>query len=386
MCWLCQCMRFVTENYSYASFLSIPFFLLQLFQNILASTELHFPSKILKELHPDCVDLCRSLLRRNPDERLTFKAFFNHDFVRDNNRSVVNIERFHSHQSESSMVNQLVGSASEKVSQAHSEYHVEKASHLMESVEKSYVLVNSHFASLEDFSDYFEASAQDNPSSKVSIRASNRLDLLHKYVQVLEELSQEKYNTGLYLESLAVELVVLAIWKKALDICSTWSAPISKNELHGSSSVNESVIACGDASLSHTIDHKINFNDRPSVSLWAKHGFINAVDRAEKLSYHIQNMDGAVEMPDAIEIIFTEALLIGTNGAVDEYMNNKDKSATSYSKAMLLLSFIVEEAENLPLNPPFSLLADDHKRIVQYIRNLRIQKISLSESLSEEAQ
>lgn len=58
--------RFVTENYSYASFFSIPFFLLQLFQNILASTELHFPSKILKELHPDCVDLCRSLLRRNP--------------------------------------------------------------------------------------------------------------------------------------------------------------------------------------------------------------------------------------------------------------------------------------------------------------------------------
>lgn len=103
-----------------------------------------------------------------------------------------------------------------------------------------------------------------------------------------------QYNTGLYLESLAVELVVLAIWKKALDICSTWSAPISKNEFHGSSSVNESVIACGDASLSHTIDHKINFNDRASVSLWAKHGFINAVDRAEKLSYHIQNMDGRI--------------------------------------------------------------------------------------------
>ena len=65
----------------------------------------------------------------------------------------------------------------------------------MESVEKSYVLVNSHFASLEDFSDYFEASAQDNSSSKVSIRASNRLDLLHKYVQVLEELSQEKVSS-----------------------------------------------------------------------------------------------------------------------------------------------------------------------------------------------
>jgi serine/threonine-protein kinase ULK/ATG1 len=65
-------------------------------------------------------------------------------------------------------------------------------------------------------------------------------------------------------------------------------------------------------------------------------------------------------------------------------MNNQDKSAASYSKAMLLLSFIVGEAENLPLNPPFSLLADDQKRIIQYIRNLQFRKKSLSESTSKE--
>lgn len=66
-------------------------------------------------------------------------------------------------------------------------------------------------------------------------------------------------------------------------------------------------------------------------------------------------------------------------------MNNKDKSAASYSNAMLLLSFIVGEAQNLPLNPPFSLLADDQKRIVQYIRNLQFHKKSLSESASKES-
>ncbi|CAJ2663214.1 unnamed protein product [Trifolium pratense] len=433
---------------------------LQLFQNILASTELHFPPTILKEIHPDCVDLCRSLLRRNPDERLTFKAFFNHNFLQEH-RSGMDIEQFHSYQSETSMINQ-----------AHFEYHAETfvddpvvvssavnetmllqkkggeitadgdtknaaVSHLMESIEKGYVLINSHFASLEDFSVYFEASMQENPASGISIspskrtsleirkqtedlpssstagldnfksneleefvasfefatlkkerefsllHPSNRLELLHRYVQVLGELSQEKYNTGLYLESLAVELVVLAIWKKTLDICSTWLDPISEGELPRSSSVNESIIACGDTSLSQTME-RINFSDRLSASLWAKRGFIIAVDRAEKLSSHIQNMDGTVEMPDAMEIIFQEALLIGTNGAVDEYMNNKDKSAASYSKAMLLLSFIVGEAENLPLNPPFSLLADGQKRIMQYIRNLQFRKKSLSESASKE--
>uniref|UniRef100_A0A2P2IPR8 Serine/threonine-protein kinase ATG1a isoform X2 n=1 Tax=Rhizophora mucronata TaxID=61149 RepID=A0A2P2IPR8_RHIMU len=54
---------------------------LQLFQNILSSTELQFPKGALDELHPDCVDLCRSLLRQNPVERLTFKDFFHHKFL-----------------------------------------------------------------------------------------------------------------------------------------------------------------------------------------------------------------------------------------------------------------------------------------------------------------
>ncbi|MCI15224.1 serine/threonine-protein kinase ATG1-like [Trifolium medium] len=56
------------------------------------------------------MDLCRSLLRRNPDERLTFKAFFDHNFLQEH-RSDMNIEQFHS---ETSMVNQ-----------AHFEYHAE---------------------------------------------------------------------------------------------------------------------------------------------------------------------------------------------------------------------------------------------------------------------
>lgn len=40
--------------------------LIQLFQNILESTELRFPKGALEELHPDSLNLCRSLLRQNP--------------------------------------------------------------------------------------------------------------------------------------------------------------------------------------------------------------------------------------------------------------------------------------------------------------------------------
>lgn len=118
----------------------------------------------------------------------------------------------------------------------------------MESIEKDYVFVNSHFTSLEAFSDYFEASVQDSSSHRISLfpskrtnmevrdakqtkdlpsssteglenlksnkleacaascefaalrkehqisplHPSNRLQLLHQYVQIIAELSQEK--------------------------------------------------------------------------------------------------------------------------------------------------------------------------------------------------
>lgn len=66
-------------------------------------------------------------------------------------------------------------------------------------------------------------------------------------------------------------------------------------------------------------------------------------------------------------------------------MKNRDRATAAYSKAMLLLLFIAGEAENLPLNPPFSLLAADKKRILQYIRNLQFHVKSSSESSSKEA-
>ncbi|XP_047161447.1 serine/threonine-protein kinase ATG1a isoform X1 [Vigna umbellata] len=401
----------------------------QLFQNILASTELYFPPEALQELHSDCLDLCRNLLRQNPDERLTFKAFFNHNFLQ-NSRSTVG--KLTVHQSGGSLSEMSPTIASGKMGKA-----VDADSRLMQSVEKDYVLVHSHFASLEAFSDYFDASVQDDSlysiaqshskiakpdigvpkqttdltssssrrlenleSNKLeacvasceftalreehdisSLQPSNRLKLLHEYGKILKELSQQKYDTGLYLESLAVELVILAIWKKALEICNSWMASLTTSGFPESSSTNES-ISSSNVELPQTSELKINFSDPPSVSMWAKHEFVLAVDRAEKLSCRVQNMDGAAEMPDAMEIIFQNALSIGTSGAVDEYMENRDRASASYSRAMLLLSFLVREAENLPLNPPFSLIATNKERILQYIYTLQSRKKSSLESSS----
>ncbi|XP_034694188.1 serine/threonine-protein kinase ATG1c-like [Vitis riparia] len=53
---------------------------IQLLQNIVKSSELHFPPDN-NDLSADCKDLCQKLLRRNPVERLTFEEFFNHPFL-----------------------------------------------------------------------------------------------------------------------------------------------------------------------------------------------------------------------------------------------------------------------------------------------------------------
>ncbi|XP_034202883.1 serine/threonine-protein kinase ATG1a isoform X2 [Prunus dulcis] len=437
---------------------------LQLFQNILTSTGLRFPQGALEELHADCVDLCRSLLRQNPVERLSFTEFFNHKFLREASQAESaprNVEHTSLLPPLKSMVEQSNSSVSDKrkmlqrkdcgstsstrsvqglvqdvacdrlrksINQDPNIQDHLGVSDSMESIEKDYVMVNPHFASMESFSYYLETSLQLNSTTRASISGSKqndrdisvakkteeqatssigvessqtcgsaksptscesilllevqglsilhpstRLHLLHQYAQVLADLSQEKDNAGLFLDSFSVQLVVLAIWKKALQICSTWS---EAKELPEGSSANESSRVQGGAGLSPNASGSVDFSRPSSVSMWAEQGFIGAFDQAEKLSYRIQDMDGAAEVPDAMEIIFQKALVVGTRGAVDEYLENKGSAEALYSKAMLLLSFIAGEATSLPLNPPFSLTPANKKRIQQYIVNLESRRIN----------
>ncbi|XP_020538489.1 serine/threonine-protein kinase ATG1a isoform X2 [Jatropha curcas] len=431
----------------------------QLFQNILTSTELQFPQGALEELHSDCVDLCRSLLRQNPVERLTFKEFFNHKFLGEP-RLIVDVEQSSLLQETKSVVEQFDSSSSDKRSQLYSKHPMYLANRTakltsssvhdvvvhgkvhgstsgnntvhdktrksidgtqylsdqpgvadsVESIEKDYVLVNHHFASMENFSYYSETSLQETSTARVSIyplqttqstassvgaaensvvhgseplatscsptisnevqrqstlNPSTRLDLLHQYVQAIAEIAQEKINAGLFLESFSVELLVLAIWKKAVQICCSWRDTTAGSELPESSSANESASVHGDIGV------ETDFSRLSSACKWAEQEFIAACYRAVKLSHQIQDIDANAKMPDAMEIIFQKALALGTSGAVDEYMENKGNAAISYSKAVLLLSFVAEEAESLQLNPPFLLTPADKKRVQSYITNLQ---------------
>ncbi|CAI0469843.1 unnamed protein product [Linum tenue] len=414
----------------------------QLFQNILMSTELQFPEGALEKLHPNCVDLCRSLLRKNPVERLTFLEFFNHKFLVEPRLAVETeqcsllslpkqvVEQSHSSCDKSLQLHSqcLICSGENNLNLAVPSAPDHKIQHgkadggtsnhasmllvagCMQSIEKDYVLVNCHFTSKENITCYFETSLQESSNNGVSVcgptevkventasvmlaeevdpahsleqgvegseplattcnfstcrelqglsilHPSTRLLVLRQYLQAVSEVVSEKYKAGQFLEAFSVELVVLACWKKAVEICGTWLTTTPGNEL---------------PEISDVPPDKIEFDKPSSACKWAQEGFVSALDNAEKLSGHLKDVDAAAEMPDAMEIIFQKALALGTAGAVDEYMDNKVNAAVSYSKALLLLSFIVGEATSLALNPPFILTPANKQRIRCYIVNLQ---------------
>ncbi|KAH0711729.1 hypothetical protein KY289_007688 [Solanum tuberosum] len=54
----------------------------QLLRNIKASLRLPFSEPILPQLHPGCVDLCSRLLSIDPEKRISFKEFCQHNFLK----------------------------------------------------------------------------------------------------------------------------------------------------------------------------------------------------------------------------------------------------------------------------------------------------------------
>ncbi|KAG9455443.1 hypothetical protein H6P81_008347 [Aristolochia fimbriata] len=407
----------------------------QLFQNILTSTEVKFPHGIMEELHPDCVDLCRRLLRRNPVERLTFEEFFDHKFMAES-RPAASLELSSLvTEKRSLLVQELPLSAGKNAyieasvsmgPASQSTVNVEDQEPLsisrpkvldsLDSIELEYVLVNAHSALVdtvpsslevskgfavenseglvippqpvdtvinstcnsENFQTYRSASLPTSPASteglevqdQSSFRPSQRLQLLHNYLQALAELAVEKFNAGLHLESFSVELVTLAVWKEALSVSLSWLNCNTVRDTPGSTSTNDSALDQKGSSSMVTFAGTVDFNRPASVRCWAEQGFLGAFDQAERISNYLQDMDGTAQMPNAMDVIFQTALAAGKSGAVDELMGNRIRAAASYSKATLLLSFILQAA-SLPINPPFSLTVADQQRLKTYIANLR---------------
>ncbi|XP_072963228.1 serine/threonine-protein kinase ATG1a [Typha angustifolia] len=393
----------------------------QLFQRIMASDDLQFPPTVLADLHPDCIDLCRGLLRRNPVERLAFEEFFNHGFMAATSINAGVVDTRNTAKLRDHDPCDVIDINASSMNKGHPYTHNSCVSDLLDSIEREYVIVDHDFTLMELLSSSLEISMQNSSSSRVAndgppttngpsliqagdsthdldsmenrtfaplplsessavedmqampIHPFSRLRLLNQYIHVLTELAEEKHYAGFHMESFSVELVILAVWKEALRLCSIWMAQMPVGDVPKTSATDN--LHHWKHNMSPNIegmDSNIEGMDLPlSVSRWAEKGFICAYDRAEEISTHLQEINENVDMPDAMEIIFQTALVAGRSGAVKELMGQWNSAAASYSKAIILLTFIMVEAMSLQLSPQFSLSPLDHRRIHKYIMNLR---------------
>ncbi|KAG6480752.1 hypothetical protein ZIOFF_057337 [Zingiber officinale] len=406
----------------------------QLFMNIMASHELHFPEDV--SLHPDSITLSSNYFAV---ERLSFEEFFNHNFL--------NTPRTIETPSESANVldvgvddagpSHLSDISNSKIASTDKSFtclNSTRVADSLEFIEQDYVLVNANFALMETCTSSLEPSLNENSTSMVpncrlnmtrrgyvgpvkseerpelsihradtmdshvpslssqsqasftaseelhgttSVHPFSRIQFLSQYINALTELTQEKLDARLSLESFSLELVILAIWKVIIQLCDTMMASTTEADLLNQQHHQRD-------GISQNILEELGFTNPVQVFSWAENGFLIAYDRAEKLSNIVQHSDGEAEMPDAMEIIFQMALTVGKNGAVEELMGQLSKAAASYSKAITYLTFVMVEATQLPLNPPFSLSSSDRQRLCRYVSNLRtrLNKSQMADSVS----
>ncbi|XP_026414314.1 serine/threonine-protein kinase ATG1c-like isoform X2 [Papaver somniferum] len=403
---------------------------IQLLQNIMKSKELQFPPDT-KELSSDLTDLCRKLLRRDPVERLTFEEFFGHlflsthkckepsrteprtkvvnavaecrlgrhpeassqddclPFVLDDdtsgpdaspsNRSLIGSMRFgdarHSHETVVSNIehhmasygnireptttaDQIPSGASSRVSLCKNSVPVPisgtgtKNTYEAGSMESHNSLPSGSSQGSMDVGDALDQSYA---------RCMTRIRSLQQSASAITELVNQKIDSGSQLEAFSLQLVNLAIWKQAMHICHTLAA----SAIDGSPTQETTRFRGGKS------PNFVGTQGPEAVCSQIEKEFLLEVGHAEELATGIVPVDGNVEMPDAMEIIFQSALASGRHGAVDELMGEMDSAVGRYSKAVHLLVFLLAEAPSLILNPPFSLTNSDRFRLQSYIEILK---------------
>ncbi|XP_059305522.1 serine/threonine-protein kinase ATG1c-like isoform X2 [Lycium ferocissimum] len=415
---------------------------IQLLQNILKSTELLFPPNA-KNLSPDCIDLCKKLLRRYPVERLTFEEFFNHPFLAQKQPDELSWDKRPQRViggfpiSESYPVRSteeafqedglpfsldddssgpdgspsFAGRLPQRMSYGFScdvkterkevtsdalrrtdiigSSHRQSEGNLKESInlkdhrqattrskvvdsleliDQDYVIVSgppmdsyssagasrlSNMPFRSSSSLQASASADPRPSNPLPIigpplsrighlgslesassapgtsqvctdvisrleqpptDGKTRIESLQRFASAIMELVNEKVEAGKHLEAFSIQLVILAIWKQALDICLTQAA----SAIEGSP--NQETIRLKEIMKKSQVGLNIkehldatNILGPENVCSHIEKAFLGEVGNAEELAKHIE--PGNTEVPDAMEMIFQSALALGRKGA-----------------------------------------------------------------------
>ncbi|XP_051113959.1 serine/threonine-protein kinase ATG1c-like isoform X2 [Andrographis paniculata] len=216
-----------------------------------------------------------------------------------------------------------------------------------------------------------------NTLDQPSTDCMTRIKSLQHYASSITDLVSDKIRGRKLLEAFSIQLVLLALWKQALQICHTYAASV--NEVSSSEETSELREA---SNVQHIPDARegldiSNSEGMQDIISQIERTFLHEVGNAEELSKMID--PGNMEMPDAMDLIYQSALALGKRAAVDEYLGEIENAVHCYSKAVCLLMFILVEASCLILNPPFSLTSSDRYRIQSYIDILNNRQ-SISQS------
>ncbi|KAH9324313.1 hypothetical protein KI387_004491 [Taxus chinensis] len=207
-----------------------------------------------------------------------------------------------------------------------------------------------------------------------SIDPRTRLQSLTCCAYTITELANEKLKAEKQLEAFSLQLVCLAIWKKALHVCHDWAA--SATEGSSSPDWNDSNEVLNRNSNITRISEELDFHGAAAACSQMEREFLIAVECAER--FRFAPLDVNAEMPNAMEGIFQEALHLGRRGAVNELLSNMNEAASLYSKSATMFHFLLVEATSLSLNPLFFLSTSDRHRLRRYIDVLTIRQSQCS--------
>ncbi|CAI9098311.1 OLC1v1034934C1 [Oldenlandia corymbosa var. corymbosa] len=141
-----------------------------------------------------------------------------------------------------------------------------------------------------------------------------RIRSLKRCAAAITELVNEKLEANKQLEALEIQLVILAIWKQALDICHTQAA----SAIEGSPTPDSTRLREMTKEQRSLDTHGSFGATEPTGSQHLcsqiERAFLLEVENAEELAKVVE--PGNAEMPDAMEAIFQHALALGRRGAV----------------------------------------------------------------------
>ncbi|KAF2603632.1 hypothetical protein F2Q70_00026877 [Brassica cretica] len=384
----------------------------QLFQNIMRSTELQFPVDC-RDLTTDCKDLCQKLLRRNPVERLTFEEFFHHPFLSDRQSYDVprsrsgsrTMDGFHSSGSSPSGKMEEVShddslpffldddSSEPEGSPSYIKHTSPMKSSYGFSVERREAAASSPLKNMElnsrysrvshradtnnfkfeshrliDRNQFKPSSLPDSRSLSTQGRVGDTPDSIDQdYVLISgpsvdipssSSGSPKLFNYPFKSHSPPVEFI------KRNVTSSTAPMPIAGatgrniggrfESLESPNSLPASGVEGSLRQDSNRVRRNISQEGSEKILSQIQREFVQEVERAEDLAKFVES--GNTKMPDAMEIIFQAALTLGIRGGVDEVvMGEAENAVTLYTKAVRLLVFLVVEAQTLILNPPLTL-------------------------------